>query len=178
VSGDVPKGWRAYGLTGGFLATIVVVLAVATPWFERFDADGSQNFTPWPFTEPDSPSVPDNPFLSAQLAGLVLSQEWGLIFVIAAASGALIAFIAAAKRPTEDRMGRAVAVNLIAAAVSLVMTALMWASFGVGGAADSTTALRYGFVVAAPAQLAWLGCAVAFARIWSRSRRPLQTATA
>ena len=31
MSDRVPKGWRAYGLIGGFLATLVVVLAVAIP---------------------------------------------------------------------------------------------------------------------------------------------------
>jgi hypothetical protein len=177
MSDRVPKGWRAYGLIGGFLATLVVVLAVATPWFERVDSTGSETFIPWPFTDSDSASAPESPFLSAQLAELVLSQEWGLLFVIAAASGALISFIAAAKRPEADRMGRAVAVNLVGAVVCLVTTVLMWASFGT--AADgATTALRYGFVVAVPAQFGWLGCAVAAARLWARSRRPVQEATA
>ena len=76
MKADVPKGWRAYGLIGGLLATVVVVLAVSAPWFERIDATGSETFTPWPFTDADSPSVPDNLFLSVQVAELVLSQEW------------------------------------------------------------------------------------------------------
>ncbi len=179
MSGDVPKGWRAYGLIGGLLATGVAVLATATPWFERFEANGSETFTPWPFTDPDAASAPDNPFLSAQIAGIVLSQEWGLLFVIAAASGALIAFISAARRPTQDRMGRADAANRITAVVCLVTTALMWASFAGAGDGDSAgTVLRYGFLAAVPAQLGWLGCAIAHVRLWSRSRRMSQTVTA
>jgi len=178
VSGDVPKGWRAYGMIGGFLATTVVVLAAGAPWFDRVDANGSETFIPWPFTDPDSASVPDNPFLSAQIAGMVLSQEWGLLFVVAAASGALISFIAAAKRPEAERIGRAIAVNLIAALVCLVMTVLMWASFGSAGSQGATTALRYGFLLAVPAQLGWLGCAIACTRLWSRSRHAVQTTTA
>ena len=172
------KGWRASGLTGGFLATVVLVLAVAAPWFEKTDPTGSETYTPWPWGDPNAASAPDTPFLSMQLTELMIRQEWGLLFVIAAASGALISFIAAAKRPDAERVGRAVTVNLVAAVVCLVMTVLMWASFGAGGGDETTTAVMYGFVVAVPAQLAWLGAAITQTRLWSRSRQPVQTATA
>jgi hypothetical protein len=147
------------------------------PWFEGRTSSGrSHTYTPWPWGDPDAAAAPDWPFLSLQIAELVFRREWGLSFVIAAASGALISFISAGWRPTHPRIPRVIAVNLIAAAVAVLLVVLMALAFASGAPAGTSIAPRIGFFVGAAAVIGWLGAGIAVARIAATARAAAEAA--
>jgi hypothetical protein len=85
---------------------------------------------------------PPTPAPRAWRAGGIASGLFAVVAVVAVvaamvlpwferrtASGALIAFIAAAHRPTADRMARASAINVIAAASAVILVVFMALAF-------------------------------------------------
>jgi hypothetical protein len=110
------------------------------------------------------------PLLSLQIAELVWRREWGLSFVIAAASAALISFIAAAGRPPDRRAARATVMNVIAAAIAVILIVLMALAFAGDGPAGASTAPRLGFFVGVAAVAGWLWAGIAFARVGAAAR--------
>ncbi len=89
---------------------------------------------------------------------------------IAAAVGAVISFILAAKQPTDERVNRAVIINVAAAALSFVLVGLAWFGFAAGGGDGATTSVHIGVMLALPAQVAWLVLAIAAMRMAGRAR--------
>lgn len=141
------------------------------PWFERRAASGrSQTYTPWRWGDPNAADPPEMPLLTLQFAELVFRREWGLSFVIAAASGALVSFIVAAWQPTHPRIGRAMAVNLTAAVVAVLLIVLMALALAGDGTTGGSTVPRIGLVVGGAAVIGWLGFGIAVARIAARPR--------
>jgi len=164
------RRWRIVVLTSALLSTLVTVLAISLPWFVRTAGADDITYTPWLWGDPDAASAPDYPSTTANLIALGVSREWGLSLVIAAAVGAVIGFILTAKRPTDDRVNRAVIINVVAAALSLVLVGLAWFAFVAEGGDGATTSVDIGVMLALPAQVAWLVLAIAAARIAGRAR--------
>jgi hypothetical protein len=84
--------------------------------------------------------------------------------VVAAASGALVSFIAAGWRPTHPRIRRVLSVNLTAAAVAVILVVLMVLAFAGGAPAGTSIAPRIGFFVGSAAVIGWLGTGIAVTR--------------
>ena len=79
----------------------------------------------------------------------------------------------AAKRPTDARVNRAVIINVVAAAVSIVLVGLAWFAFvaeGGDGGDGATTSVDLGVMLALPAQVAWLVLAIVATRMASQAR--------
>ena len=149
---------------------------MSLPWFTRADGTDVTTYTPWLWGSADAASAPDYPSTTANLIALGVSREWGLSLVIAAAVGAVISFILAAKQPTEERVNRAVIINVAAAALSFVLVGLAWFGFAAGGGDGSTTSVHIGVMLALPAQVAWLVLAIAAMRLADRARAAQRTA--
>jgi hypothetical protein len=156
-------------VSGGLLATFVTVISVWPPWFERVSPDDTVTYNPWLWGGP-SEQVPDYPFLTANLVALAASQQWGLALVIASAVGAVLGLLVARQPAAEPRTRRAVVVNVVAAALSLVLVALAWFAFSADGGDEARTSPAIGVMLAVPAQVAWLVLAIAAMRIAARAR--------
>ena len=165
-----PRRWRPVVLASALLSTLVTVLAMSLPWFVRTGGADDTTYTPWLWGDPDAASAPDYPSTTANLIALGVSREWGLSLVIAAAVGAVIGFILTAKRPTDARVNRALIINVVAAALSIVLVGLAWFAFAADGGDGATTSVDIGVMLALPAQIAWLALAIAAMRIAGRAR--------
>ncbi len=164
------RRWRPVVLASALLSTFVTVLAMSLPWFVRTGGADDTTYTPWLWGDPDAASAPDYPSTTANLIALGVSREWGLSLVIAAAVGAVIGFILAAKRPTDARVNRAVIINVVAAALSVVLVGLAWFAFVADGGDGARTSADIGVMLALPAQVAWLVLAIAATRMAGQAR--------
>jgi hypothetical protein len=147
---------------------------VSQPWFERRNPRlGSFTYTPSPWGTDDTVSQLRAPVEELKLLEIVLKQEWGFGFMIAAASGALIAFITAASRPTEQNGRRGSLAGVVISAIAVALIGVMWFAFAAGAdLPDSTTHVRIGLLAGVPASLAWLALSIVVWRLGARARVP------
>jgi hypothetical protein len=178
VVADAPaaRRWRLVCVGAGLLAVSVTVVAVTLPWFERTSPEDSVTYNPWLWGGP-SEQVPGYPSLTVNLIALAVSRQWGLTLVIASSVGALLGLVAAAQPAADPRTRRAVVINVVAAAVSLVVVALAWFAFVADGGVNASTSPAIGVVLALPAQVAWLVLAIIAMRIAARARAAAATAS-
>jgi len=175
VAPESTHRWRLVCVGSGLSAVFVTVVAVALPWFERISPEDSVTYNPWLWGGPQE-RVADYPFLTPNLIALAVSRQWGLALVIASSVGALLGLIAATQPAADPRTRRAVVINVIAAALSLVLVALAWFAFAADGGVNATTSPVIGVMLALPAQVAWLALAIAGMRIAARARAVAGTA--
>jgi hypothetical protein len=166
-------GWPLYGFGSALLATFVLIVGVALPWFERVAPPKYHYFsyTYSPAINAHPSNLPDLPDVKLQLLAMVYQGQWSMLFFLLTAAGALLALILAFRRPSSEGMGRAIAGNIILASASIVMTALMWYALGSDGTPGWHTEVRLGFLLAAPAQLLWLALAILQYRTYATAKR-------
>jgi hypothetical protein len=163
------RRWRLLCLAVALLG-LVVVLSSALPWFSETRM----------FTNPDSSRTEainlwtEGPSVSARgraggLGQLAATGQWGLFVVITAALGMLCGLFARGRHPGDPQLAAALRLNAGAAVLGPIFAVL--ALVGANSGERVSAVPHVGFLLAAPALLAWLVCAVLMWRTASAAKR-------